>query len=178
VRSGATPCAFAQVKGKAFPWDSPGVNRSGRSIDGADARAGSSSLTAGALAAETWLRARGATPTAFRWHVEVTLEATSKTARNQSLDNTQLRLEIYSDEWGVYFAHAGRASWVRVTDVAFVHGRDDFGLLHVLPPLKDVGQLMRHLERAHGVRFRFDRPVVKTNLEDVEPLVRAWVTST
>lgn len=168
----------------AFPWDSPGVNRSrgssndGRSIQGAaDARAGSSSVTAGALAADTWLRARGATPTGFRWHVEITLEAATKAAPNKLLADTQLRLEIYSDEWGVYFAHAGHASWVRVTDVAFVHGRDDFGLLHVLPPLKNIGQLVRQLEGIHRIRFRLEQPVVNTDVANIEADARTWIAN-
>src|SRR5690349_3802850 len=112
--------------------------------------AGISSRTAGAMAAEMWLRQRGLSPPpTTRWHVEIALDVVHTRAPSEfdEVIATRFHLDIYLEEWGVFFCHGGNASWVRVTDVPFVHGRDDFQLLAVLPPLKDVGQLLRQLER-------------------------------
>src|SRR6185312_10788992 len=55
--------------------------------------------------------------------------------------SSRFHLDIYLEEWGVFFCHAGQSSRIRVTDMAFVHGRDDFQLLGVTPQLKDIGWL-------------------------------------
>jgi hypothetical protein len=90
---------------------------------------------------------------------------------------TRFRIEIYAEEWGVFFCHAGRVSWVRVTDVAFVHGRDDHGLLLVMPPLAQVGELLRRVERDHGVQFRRAVALLRSDLIDAEATLRRWVSS-
>src|SRR5947207_487774 len=75
--------------------------------------------------------------------------------------DTRFRVEIYSEEWGFLFCHAGQASWIRVTDVPFVHGRDDFKLLPSMPALKDLGTLLRSVEQQHHVRFRRRNALVR-----------------
>ena len=140
--------------------------------------AGPASSTAGRLAAQAWARARAlSAPTITPWHIEISLDVRDAPA-SVELDearDTRLRLEIYSEEWGVFFCHQGRASWIRVTDIAFVHGRDDFGLLELVPPLKDIHALVRTLERQHDVAFRREHALVRTNVPRAEAVVRAWI---
>ena len=136
--------------------------------------------TAGALAAAVWLRGRGVPPpTHTRWHVEIALDVISERAPTEydEMTATRFHLDIYKEEWGLYFCHAARSSWIRVTDIAFVHGRDDFHLLGLTPPLKDVGMLLRGLEQTYALRFQREHAAVKTNLPSLEPAIRSWVAS-
>src|SRR5579863_8099104 len=112
--------------------------------------------TAGRLAAARWLEARALTAIGgARWHVEIALDVVEQPASPEYDERTATRfhIEIFSEEWGFFFCHGGRASWIRVTDVAFVHGRDDFGLLPATPALDDIGLLLRELEALHQLRF-------------------------
>jgi len=132
----------------------------------------------GATAAATWLRARRiGSPDPTRWHVEVALDVANGPARADYDEATATRfhIDIYAEEWGHYFCHGGRSSWIRVTDLAFVHGRDDHQLLTLTPPLPDVGRLVRQLEQRHGVRFMREHALIRTNLPTAERAVRQWV---
>lgn len=134
--------------------------------------------TAGMLAARNWLTARRiAAPALLRWYAEITLDVIEGPARLEydERTDTRFRIEVYSEEWGFVFCHEGRASWIRVTDIPFVHGRDDFRLLDSTPALKDLALLVRMIERQHGLRFRRELAAVRTNLPDAEPAIRAWV---
>jgi len=134
--------------------------------------------TLGASDAATWLRNFGGdTPAATRWHVEIAM-GTAQERPPPEFDAavaTRFHINLYNDEWGIYFCHGGRSSWIRVTDLAFVHGRDDFGLISVTPPLKDLGSLLRRLEQTHAVRFQRQHASIKTNLPDTEPAIRTWL---
>lgn len=137
-------------------------------------------LNVGAQAARTWLETLGiSAPLLRRWHATVLLGpgAEPPAPSFDEARDTRFHLELYSEEWGVFFCHRGRASWVRVTDIAFVHGRDDHNLLAQLPPLAHVGSLLRTLEADHDVRFRRDLAVVRTNLASAEPAIASWVQS-
>jgi hypothetical protein len=127
--------------------------------------------TAGMLAARTWLAARAlSAPTFSRWHASILLGIEDRTPEvdlDERVD-TRFRLEIYSEEWGYLFCHGGRASWIRVTDIPFVHGR-------ATPPLKDIGQLLRHVEGQHGLRFRRDLALVRTSLANADAEIYRWV---
>jgi len=136
--------------------------------------------TLGSLAAAAWLTARGGTaPTHERWHVEVALDVAQRRAPSEFDETTATRfhLDIYLEEWGVFFCHAGRSSRIRVTDIAFVHGRDDFQLLGVTPQLKDIGWLLRHVEKEHDLKFMREHADVRTNVPSVEPAVRSWLAT-
>jgi hypothetical protein len=140
--------------------------------------AGSASL--GGAAASQWLAQRKLPPTSvLRWHVEIALDVVEAPAPTEFDERTATRfhIDIYSEEWGVFFCHAGRSSWVRITDIAFVHGRDDFGLIAAMPSLHDVGSLLRRLERQHGVQFQRDFAAVRTNLGSAEPAIRRWIAT-
>lgn len=73
------------------------------------------------------------------------------------------------------FEHAGKMSWIRVTDVPFVHGRDDHGLLGLTPALKDLSQLVRSLEERFGCQFERASPEIRSSIAGAEPAVREWV---
>ena len=136
--------------------------------------------TAGQLASEAWLHQRGLTaPTAHSWHVEVTLDVRDAPAQRDFDDrkDTRFRIEIYSIEWGFFFCHGGHSSWIRVTDIPVVHGRDDFRLLAMMPPLKDIGGLLRRLEKQHAIAFRREHAYIRTNVPSAEPAIRLWVQS-
>jgi hypothetical protein len=139
-----------------------------------------SATTAGALAAVTWLRSRGATPPAMtRWHVEIALDVLNQRAPSEYDEATATRfhVDIYTEEWGFFFCHGGRSSWIRVTDIAFVHGRDDHQLLGAVPALKDIGTLVRRLEGEYRMRFQRQHAHVRTNLPSLEPPIRDWVST-
>jgi hypothetical protein len=140
----------------------------------------SSWSSAGALAAASWLRQRGIpTAPAMRWHVEIAMDTSDAPARPDYDDRraTRFHVDIYSEEWGVFFCHGGRASWIRVTDIPFVHGRDDFALLCVTPALKDIGGLLRLVEQRNVIRFQRHLALVRTNLVGAEPAIRRWLES-
>jgi hypothetical protein len=127
----------------------------------------------GPLAAASWLIARGLVPTEQRWFVEVTLTAADSLPENPTL----LRIEIYSEEWGFAFHHDGKVSWIRVTDLPFVHGRDDHELLRDTPALKDLSRLVRTLEKRFGLRFGRTSPEIRSDIADAEPRVRRWAST-
>jgi hypothetical protein len=135
--------------------------------------------TPGVQAARAWLAARGLTPPALtRWHATILL-GTEDRPPELEIDerrDTRFRIEIYSEEWGFFFCHGGHSSWIRVTDIAFVHGRDDFHLLGVTPALVDLGKLLRRFESDHSVRFQREHAVLRTNL-DAEAELHRWVRS-
>jgi hypothetical protein len=136
--------------------------------------------TQGALTASSWLSARAIGAGALlRWNAEIALDVIDGPAPEEFDERTASRfhVDIYSEEWGFYFCHGGRASWIRVTDIPFVHGRDDFALLPVTPPLQELGSLLQELELRHSIRFQRDRALVRTNLPRAEPSIRAWVMS-
>jgi hypothetical protein len=134
--------------------------------------------TVGALAASSWLAARGTAATGLvRWHAEIAMGITDDPVPVEFDENlaTRFHVAIYSEEWGVFLCHGGRWSWIRVTDLAFVHTRDDFGLISRVPPLDQLGTLLRRIERDHSLSFRRDRAVIHTNLVNAEPAIRAWL---
>lgn len=114
-----------------------------------------------------------------RWFAEIALDVVHARAPSQFDETTATRfhLDIYADEWGIFFCHGGQSSWIRVTDIAFVHGRDDFGLLVTIPALDDIGQLMRQLERAHRIQLQRQHASVRTNIPTAEPAIRAWLAT-
>ena len=121
--------------------------------------------TLGAEAADRWLRALGL-PTVPRWFVEITM---------LGADDTRFDLNVYMEEWGFTFQHAGRTSWIRVTDVAFVHGRDEHGLLAKTPDLFAISMLLAKLEMDHHISFQRATASVRTNVPDAANVVRDWL---
>lgn len=156
------------------------MGRSGGSAVWTRASSHSSWMSAGSQASASWLADREVTaPTGTRWHVEVLLDVLEARAPSEHDESTAIRfhIDIYSEEWGFYFCHGGRSSWIRVTDQPFVHGRDDYNLLGLTPSLADIGQLLRHLELKHKIRFRREHANIRTNVPSAEPAVRAWVAA-
>lgn len=134
-------------------------------------------MIAGATAARDWITSRRIPPPGLRWMVEIQLDVRDAPApADFNVDtDTRFHIEIYAEEWGVFFCHAGRASWIRVTDVPFVHGRDDHHLLARTPELGKIGDLLRALEREHSLHFSREHARVDTTLGNAETAIRRWV---
>ena len=133
----------------------------------------------GALAAAAWLNARDLRTAALRWYVEIALDIGDHPAsfRLDDRTDTRFRIDIYAQEWGYVFCHGGHTSWIRVTDIAFVHGSDEFGLLAQTPRLDELGKLLRELERQHGIAFRRELAAVRSDLPNAERAIRRWIAT-
>jgi hypothetical protein len=133
---------------------------------------------AGALATASWLSARGLlVPPRTPWEVSIALDVVDERAPATFEDTTDTRfhIAIASTEWGFYFCHHSQASWIRVTELPFAHHRDDHGLLAKVPPLRDLGVLVRSLEETYRIRFRRGYAAIRSTIEGSEPAIRAWV---
>jgi hypothetical protein len=132
----------------------------------------------GSNAANSWLDERGlGTPQIKRWHAELSMSTLDAPAPPQFDERTDTRfhIDIYAEEWGFFFCHDGKTSWIRVTDIPFVHGRDEFSLLAQVPSLGDIGALVRGLENQHRVMFRRKHAMVRTNVAGAEVPIRRWI---
>ncbi len=126
------------------------------------------SKTIGALASSAWLARRKLDASRIaHWYVEITIAS--------DMPDTRLEINIYPEEWGFVFRRGKRVSSIRVTDVAFVHGLDDYQLLRDTPSLEGIGDLLATLERCYGARFLRDRPTVRSNLVRAAAVVRPWL---
>jgi hypothetical protein len=123
----------------------------------------------GALATARWLVARDLTA-GRKWFITIVL-------RDPLVRSTTFRIEMFAEEWGYVFEHAGRRSWIRVTDLPFVHGQDDFHLLRLTPALEHLGDLVRELEAREGLTFDREHAEVQTDLAGVDAAIAAWVAA-
>jgi hypothetical protein len=130
---------------------------------------------AGALAAAAWLDARGlrCTP-GVRWYVDVVLDA-GPSAGVAGAADSRFHIAISATDWSFVFRHRGRVSSLRVTDVASVHDHDDHGLIRSVPPLRELGGLIRKLEQRNSIAFDRKGAAVLTGLPGAEPAIRAWI---
>jgi hypothetical protein len=109
--------------------------------------------------------------------VSIVLDVADARAPAKLIDaiDTRLHLAITSTEWGFFFCHHSGASWIRVVDVPLVHERDDFQLRGRVPPLRDLGLLVRALEARHRIRFRREHASIRSTLPGSEPAIREWI---
>ncbi|MEO8705434.1 MAG: hypothetical protein ABI867_35715 [Kofleriaceae bacterium] len=136
--------------------------------------------SAGALAAGVWLQGRGLAITApKRWDVSVMLGVVDHLPPRsfRETHDTRFHISISADEWGFYFCHRARVSWLRITDLPFVNERDDFNLLGRVPALRDLGPLVQELEEEHRITFRRTLSAIRTNLPGAEDTIRLWVAA-
>jgi hypothetical protein len=133
----------------------------------------------GVIAAASWVSARGLEPANRKWDIEIGLDVVCKTApvTFDPTRETRFQLHIYSEEWGFRFAHAGRHSWIRVTDIPFVHVADEHDLLRHTPALKNIGSFVRELETRHALTFQRRHAAVATTIPGAESVIRSWVLS-
>jgi len=122
----------------------------------------------GAKAASTWLAARGLEVAALPWKVLIALH---------DANNTRFHLAIDNHEWGYCFCRGTGMSWIRITTAAFVHERDDFGLLLQTPTLANVGSLIQRLEDRHQMQLDRPRAMIHTNIAGAEHKIRLWVVA-
>ncbi len=101
-----------------------------------------------------------------RWYVEIIVLANH---------DATFDLNVYGEEWGFEFRHDNRASWIRVTDIPFAHGRDDFRLLESTPDLLAILAFMTEVEQQHGLVFDRAAANVRTNVPDADAAIRAWL---
>ncbi|HUJ62899.1 MAG TPA: hypothetical protein VLX92_30560 [Kofleriaceae bacterium] len=132
---------------------------------------------AGAVAAARWLDARGIRAPEAHWEIQIALDVADRLATldRDARTDSRFHIDLYREEWGFVFCHGGQQSWIRVTDLPFVHGRDDFGLLARAPAIEQIGALVRTLERRHDLRFRRDLASIRASVEGAEPAIRRWV---
>ena len=139
----------------------------------------SQSTNAGIVAASAWLTTLGLNPPpgTLRWHAEISLDVREGPAPIEfdEARDSRFHIDIYSEEWGFFFAHHGQVSWIRITDIPFVHGRDDHHLLMQTPALPDIGKLMRVLETKHDIHFNRAGALIRTNVVAAEPMIRRWL---
>jgi len=121
--------------------------------------------TLGAEASARWLVLLGLVP-APQWYAEIAIGGAGE---------PRFCLDIYAAEWGFSFHHAGRASWIRVTDIPFVHGRDDFRLLSEAGDLAAVSALIARLETEHAIQLPRTDVEIRTNLANATDAIRAWL---
>jgi len=132
----------------------------------------------GAFEALAWLRERDPHATSNdRWYVESALDVLPSAAVYDFDETTATRfhLDIYREEWCVWFCHRGRSSRIVCSDAVRVHGRDDYHLLAVMPRLREIGTLIRRLEAAHAIHFAREHASLCSNLPAIEPAIRAWI---
>ena len=134
------------------------------------------SLTEGAREAHAWVESLGLV-CQKPWYIEIALDTASgpASATYSGDKDTRFHINVYPEEWGVYFCHAGHASWIRVTDQAFVHGRDDYNLIGELPELAKIGSLLAALEVSHGIAFSREHAFVHTNVSGAKAAVKKWL---
>jgi hypothetical protein len=136
-------------------------------------------VTRGSVDASDWLRARGIASENPHWFVEVGLDVVDEPAGqvwNGALDS-RFHLYVYPEEWGYFFCHGSRSSWIRVADAVRVHGADDYALASHTPPLRDLSAFVRDLEIQHRITFRRDHALIRSNIDDAEDAVRAWLAT-
>lgn len=115
--------------------------------------------------AAAWLRMLGLQGSG-RWHVEASIVTDAA---------SRFELYVYAEEWGFAFHHGGRSSWIRVTDIPFVHGRDDFELVRRDHALATLATLLSDLEAQHGLRFHRSTSTVRSNVDGAMSAVRRWL---
>jgi hypothetical protein len=117
-----------------------------------------------------WLHDRGLnaakTP---RWFVEIEVPT--------NVEGSRIEINIYPEEWGFVFRYGARVSSIRVTDVVFAHGRDDYQLAGKTPSLDHLGELLRAIEESHHVVFERNQPTIRSNLARALPVVRGWLAA-
>jgi hypothetical protein len=133
---------------------------------------------AATLATSAWLSARGLIAPR-RWDVSIALDARDRAAQHEfdAAVDTRFHISISRDEWGFFFCHAGKASWIRITDVPSVFERDEYGLVADVPPLRDLGSLVQRLEERYNLRFHRQHASIRTNIASAESTIRIWVAA-
>lgn len=134
----------------------------------------------GALEALAWLRERDPTASSNdRWYVEIALDVIARSAAYDFDETTATRfhLDVYREEWAVWFCHRGRSSRIVCSDAVRVHGRDDYNLVEITPRLRDIAGLVRRVETGYGVRFAREHAALCTNLASAEPAIRTWIAA-
>ena len=126
----------------------------------------------GPRATAAWLSARGLyVPPVQAWEVTILMDA------DPGDPPAQLNIALDSLEWGFMFAFDKRMSWIRVATAPAVHEWDDFGLVDVTPPLRNLATLVQMIEDRFEIRFRRAEAKIRTNIENSEDKIRVWTVA-
>jgi hypothetical protein len=132
----------------------------------------------GADEAAEWIAARGlSTGGKVRWYVRIALDVVDAPApeMHDGKTATRFHLDVYRDEWGVQFLHKGKTSHVRRVHSTFASGPDQHKLLKELPALAALGAFVRGLEARHGVAFKRQHALVRSNLAGAKTTLAPWL---
>jgi hypothetical protein len=138
----------------------------------------SADRSAASLATTGWLSARLlVVPPGFGWDVTIALGILDRpvTITFDGKIETRFHVSISANEWGYFFCHQGKVSWIRVTDNVSVHERDEYNLASATPPLRDLGRFLAGLEAKHALRFRREHAAVRTNIVDGAEPIKQWI---
>jgi hypothetical protein len=135
---------------------------------------------AAALAASAWLHARGLRePSHGLWEVAIALDVVCGPASPtvNGPNDSRFHIAIAGNEWGFFFCHRRKVSWIRVTDVPFINERDEYALLGRTPPLRDLGKLVQSLEERYDLQFNRMNASIRTSLLDADHAIRIWLVA-
>jgi len=133
------------------------------------------SSTVGANAVTRWLRENGLSPELGGWKASIRLVVAVQHV-NELADPTRFEIELEPEMWALSFSHQGRTSRIRIAEIATVDGCDDHNLLVVTPQLRDLGRLLRQLERRHALRFHRDTAEVRTDYPLIKDAALRWIS--
>jgi hypothetical protein len=126
---------------------------------------------AGILASAGWLVARGLYIQPDKpWRVDIVVPCAEYAT-------TSLAVHIRNEDWSIAFDHAGKRSSILIKEVAPEAQPDDHALLGIVPPLKELGLLLRYLEERFAIRLQRGSATVEATIAGSEPIIRAWVAS-
>ena len=132
--------------------------------------------SAGKNESRAWLESLKVKTDKDKWRVRMLLDVKDEPAAGVYFGDTSTRchLEVFTDEWSVTFVHGGKTSQVRV----FADGTQDHHgepLLEKPGKLADARELIRKLEKAHGVQFKREHVRVESNVTGAKAAARTWL---
>ena len=133
------------------------------------------SRTVGSDAVARWLRENGLESSLRAWTATIVLQPAMYVPGVAALGATRFQVELEPDMWSLCFSHAELTSRIRVCELPTVDGRDDHNLLVITPQLRDLGQLLRQLERRHAFRFHRELAEVRSNHPTIKDTAQRWV---
>jgi hypothetical protein len=126
----------------------------------------------GPRATAAWLSARGLyVPPTLAWEVSILINTSPLKPA------AQLHVALDGLEWGFMFAFEKRMSWIRVGNTPTVHEWDDFDLLAITPPLRNLGTLVQTIEDRFELRFRRADAKIETNIPNADDKIRVWTVA-
>jgi hypothetical protein len=121
-----------------------------------------------------WLRTLGVKASKPAWYVRVYVDVKDAPAMDiySSDTDTRFHLEVYAAQWRLYFMKPGTEGEVYADADNGVY----VNRLNVADPsLSRALDILRELEKRHGVAFRREHARVETNIAGAKEAVRNWL---